>query len=134
MRKYGFVTDFCVCNVQAQHQLQPTQQEDLDLPDDMELDGGPGDQEGHEEGPEDGLDAEAETEEGKGEPGDHSQQPFPEQSVTEGPEPELAAGMPFNPHISQVPNPLLVLPILYWYKSDLFQISSPNQYENVQRF
>ena len=37
------------CIAQAQHQLQPTQQEDLGLPDDMELDGAPGDQEGHEE-------------------------------------------------------------------------------------
>ncbi|KAK9833665.1 hypothetical protein WJX74_002204 [Apatococcus lobatus] len=76
---------------QAQHQLQPTQQEDLELPDEMELDGRPGDQEGHEEGPEDGLDEEAEGEAGQGEPADPSQQPFPEQNVPEGPEPELTA-------------------------------------------
>ena len=77
---------------QAQHQLQPTQQEDLELPEEMDLDGGPGDQEGPEEGPEDGVDEEAGADEGHPEPADPSHQPFPEQPVTEGPEPELAGG------------------------------------------
>ena len=84
--------DLICCVAQAQHQLQPTQQEDLELPEDMELDGGLGDQEGHEEGPEDGLDEEAEGVKGEAEPTDSSQQPFPEQPATEGPEPEVAAG------------------------------------------
>ncbi len=77
---------------QAQHQLQPTQQEDLELPEDMELDEGPGEQEGQEEVARDEADEEADGKDGQGDATESAPQPFPEQPVTEGPEPELADG------------------------------------------
>ncbi len=58
----------------------------------MELDEGPGKQEGQEEMAGDEADEEVDGEDGQGDATESAPQPFPEQPVTEGPEPELADG------------------------------------------